>query len=207
MPLDNATIDYMEELLEDYYRTGTPFTSLDIANQTKQAGFFARNRWVAEWLRSNAIRIAHDMGALFNQSLIEVDSKADGHTLAYLYHHMNDDPDDYLDRDQNPISAPTRKAVMPPPAGMGGNTRTAQVVAGMGGKGAFSTDGGGSHVAPDPAVHAQHQRAVSDKTGGTPQRKAVQRDIYGRFTRNPGAPVSKPTHMQRQARDSKGRYI
>lgn len=194
MPLDTNANEFLKETVEDFYRHGTPFTSLDIANLAKDAGHFARNRWVATWLRSNAIEVAHSVGALYNQTLIEVDSKIEGNTLAYLYHHMNFDPDDYLDRDQNPKSAP--------------GAPVAQVFA-PAGAGAFSTQDGGTH---SPGVVKQHQQAVSDKAGTTttpasPQTRGVQRDIYGRFTRDSAAPVSKPTHARSQLRDSKGRFI
>ena len=80
------------------------FTSLDITNWAKADGFRVRNYQVADWLRRNVIVEAHSMGYQYNQSLITVDSKADGITLAYLYHHYQVDADDYLDRDQNPQS-------------------------------------------------------------------------------------------------------
>ncbi len=207
MSLDSKTIDYMEGLLEDYFRQEKPFTSLDIANQTKKAGFFARNRWVAEWLRHNAIAIAHDMAALYNSTLIKVDSKADGITLAYLYHHMNDDPNNYLDRDQNPVSAPRQvhKSVPQTPNTTArdaflGKVKPQTVVS------VTVTNEDDDVEAPSPSVIKQHTVAVSDKTGSK-QSVAVQRDIYGRFTKNPSAPVSKPTHFLKQKRDKHGRFI
>lgn len=104
--LTNTTEDYLEEVILDFMRLTRPFTSVDVANIAKNAGFYARNRDVANWLRRNAITIAHDGGHLYNQTLIQVDSKMEGSTLAYLYHHMNFDPDSYLDRDQNPQPYP-----------------------------------------------------------------------------------------------------
>ena len=103
-PLNHDAILFLERLVLRYMDAERSFTSVDIANQAKAAGHFARNRMVAEWLRCNAIKLAHAYSHLYNQTLIEVDSKADGHTLAYLYHHMHVDPDTYLDRDQNPKS-------------------------------------------------------------------------------------------------------
>lgn len=105
--LDQNTIDFIERLVFRYMSANKSFTSVDIANAAKEEGYFARNRWVAEWLRSNAIPQAHTYGHLYNQTLIRVQSKADGSTLAYLYHHMHANPDDYLDRDQNPKSYQT----------------------------------------------------------------------------------------------------
>lgn len=102
--LGQTAINFIENLVGMKARVGESFTSLDIANAAKTAGYYARNRMVADWLRSNAIRITHSVGALYNQTLIKVQSKADGATLAYLYHDMNTDPDSYLDRDQNPKS-------------------------------------------------------------------------------------------------------
>lgn len=100
--LSEATADRAESIILGHMLDRKSFTSVDIANQLKEEGFYARNRMVAEWLRSNAIRVAHDYGLLYNQTLIRVSSKADGMTLAYLYHEHNVDADDYLNRDQNP---------------------------------------------------------------------------------------------------------
>lgn len=195
MSLDNKTINFMTNLImREYFDKGNSFTSLDIANQAKEEGYVVRNIWVAEWLRSNVIRIAHEVGALYNQSLIRVDSKAAGITLAYLYHHWQTNPDTYLDRDQNPknitprnISAVSTKNT---------SARDVAVVLGITGAGD-----------PSPSVVKQHEEAVSKKKGITsPQRKAVQRDLYGRFTSNPNAPVTKPTHFLKQRRDSRGKF-
>ena len=177
MSLTQEALAHIEQLVEDYMRMGRPFTSLDIANTAKRNGFFARNRWVAEWLRSHAIQVAHDMGALYNQVLIEVDSKAEGQTLAYLYIHMNDDPDIYLDRDQNPISAPPQHRASPNdwqvrssrPSGPGYTQSTPTT------PGSFTTQGGGTH--------------------------ASGRDSHGRF-----ASGNTPTNWRNQQRDGKGRF-
>ena len=105
--MDQQTVDFIDQLIANYMYTGKSFTSLDITNATKQHGYRVRNRAVADYLRSKVIRIAYSNGVLYNQSLIRVDSKAAGWTLAYLYHHMNTDVDSYLDRDQNPQSYQT----------------------------------------------------------------------------------------------------
>jgi len=102
MDLSSNTVAYIQQKVLAFMSSGISFTSVDIANQAKEAGHFARNRAVAEWLRSNAIPLAHKYSYLYNQTLIRVNSKADGQTLAYLYHEYNSDPDDYLSRDQNP---------------------------------------------------------------------------------------------------------
>lgn len=100
--LSQNTIYFMKGLVERFMQRRQAFTSLDVANLTKKEGYFARNRMVAEWLRTNAIQMSHEGGYMYNQSLIRVQSKADGETYAYCYHHMDTDPDTYLDRDQNP---------------------------------------------------------------------------------------------------------
>jgi len=113
--LKDDAIDFIESLVSDNLYREIPFTSLDIANAAKDEGYWARNNEVGKWLRSNVIRIAYDQGCLYNQTLIRVDAKGVGPTLAYLYHHMNTDPDTYLDRDQNPKSChkPVPVAVTP----------------------------------------------------------------------------------------------
>jgi hypothetical protein len=101
--MENIT-DFLRYRVLNRMAAGTSFTSLDITNRAKQAGYRVHNRYVAEWLRENVIVLAHGLKYLYNQSLIKVDSKKDGFTLAYLYHHYQEDPDEYMDRDQNPQS-------------------------------------------------------------------------------------------------------
>jgi len=127
-------IRILSDLVSSYMDTGMSFTSLDITNIAKDEGCWVRNHWVAEWLRSNAINIAYAHGYLYNQTLIQVDSKRDGITLAYLYHHMDIDTDTYLDRDQNPKSM--RRG---PASASFGNQQTG---------GGFTTQDGGQHVTP-----------------------------------------------------------
>ena len=113
--MDYNTENDIELFVADNMRRSVPFTSLDIANKAKEAGHVVRNREVAEWLRSNAIRIAHSFGYMYNQTLIRVDSKSAGMTYAYLYHQFQDDPDNYQNRDQNPKN-PGYKQPTPQPS-------------------------------------------------------------------------------------------
>ena len=216
MSLTPETIEYLEEILEEKMHSREAFTSVDIANEAKAAGYFARNRHVAEWLRSNAIRVAHGIGALYNQSLINVDSKAIGPVMAYLYHHKDFDPDYYTTRNLNPIS-PYQRSSAP------------SVTA----PGSFSTQDGGSHVSglpltdftnilnrvvvsttfndEDVEVEQDNSKSTVDSqhdiaTGKTkPRVKIQQRDKYGRFTKDPKAPVNPPNYLK-QKRDDKGRF-
>ena len=100
----NEIDDFLTNLVVDYCVKKRSFTSLDIANIAKGAGHRIRNYQVAEWLRENVLPISHAHAALFNCTLITVDSKADGMTMAYVYHHYKVSADEYLDRDQNPKS-------------------------------------------------------------------------------------------------------
>lgn len=192
---DNA-IAYLTDIVEEYMTSGEPFTSLDIANAAKDAGHFARNQWVAAWLRSNAIEISHQLTAMYNQTLIEVNSSAVGMTYAYLYHHMDFDPDDYAARSQVPLQT------------VGHRSQPVKVPVGRAAAAAAAI------IQGTQTVGQQHQSVVDRQTGGvttthnqsTPQRRAVQRDAYGRFTNNPGAPVTPPTHFKSQRRDGKGRF-
>ena len=90
--------------VQEYCMNGYSFTSLDITNKLKQEGVRLRNRDVAEMLRSMVIPVAHEYHCLYQCTLIRVDSKRDGPTWAYLWHHKNTSADDYLDRDQNPTA-------------------------------------------------------------------------------------------------------
>lgn len=114
-PITQVTHMYLETLVLDYMLQGKMFTSLDIANQAKADGHQIRNCQVGNWLVENAIRIAKVNSHLYNQSLIRVDSRAVGMTLAYVYHHYIDDSDDYLDRDQNPKSFSVPQQSTPTP--------------------------------------------------------------------------------------------
>ena len=114
--LDPQVDDFLYDLVINYMQGAKMFTSLDITNQAKDAGHRVRNYQVADWLRRNVIVLAQANSFLYNQSLITVDSKAAGTTLAYVYHHYQDDTDDYLDRDQNPKSFKTVVPVAVVPA-------------------------------------------------------------------------------------------
>jgi len=175
--LDNDDINYLEELVICFMHDRKSFTSLDITNHAKDAGYWVRNNWVAEWLRSNVIAIAHDHVYLYNQTLIDVDSKLEGMTLAYLYHHMNRDPDEYLDRDQNPQSIVPR-------------TRTRRVYVGNTNAPQSGTFVGTSQTDPGD---------FTTQDGGTHN---PGRDKKGRFTSN-----NSPSHWRGQRRDGKGRFI
>lgn len=199
--LDEGAVAFLTDLVEDLMTDGAPFTSVDIANEAKKAGHFARNRWVAAWLRSNVIEIAHQLSALYNQTLIEVDSAIDGPVLAYLYHHKDFDTDDYSARAQDPL-----QTVGPRAAPVQSPVRVQAIKVNV-------PDG-----TPD-VVLDQHIQAVSGATGAvtttvpaaarakTSQTSSLpKRDQYGRFTNNPGATVQPPTHFMRQHRDGKGRF-
>lgn len=130
--LDQQTDDKLYELVSDYMRNNKMFTSLDITNLAKDVGLQVRNYQVADWLRRNVIVLAHASSHQYNQSLIKVDSKAAGMTLAYLYHHYQSDPDSYLDRDQNPkpFLSQQRKSCLPFPTNVSAFTTALASVTG-----------------------------------------------------------------------------
>ena len=167
--LDSDTQQYLETLVLEYMSRSKPFTSLDIANQAKDAGYFARNHMVADWLRHNAIALSYSYSHLYNQTLIRVNSKEAGITLAYLYHHMNDNPDNYLDRDQNPkpyvptqydqlagIRAAMTRSTTPPTVPSG------PVPSGPVPAGTFSSDDGGQHTTTTTTVTTKTTRRGHD---------------------------------------------
>ena len=195
--LDPNAIIFLTDLVEDLMNAGEPFTSLDIANEAKKAGHFARNRWVAQWLRSNAIEISHQLAALYNQTLIEVESTIDGPTWAYLYHHMHFDPADYQDRDQEPLQTvgPRAAATTPAPAV---SVRAIKVDV-PAGTPAPVVD---QHIAAVTGVTGAQVTAVP-KTSAAPTTAAAplpQRDSFGRFISNPADQKPAPTHFLRQKR-------
>lgn len=96
--LENTVVQMMNQHIS--------FTSLDVANSMKTAGYQIRNREAADWLRRNVTTLSFTHGITYNATLITVQSKEVGPTSAYLYHHDSVNPDDYLDRDQNPRPVP-----------------------------------------------------------------------------------------------------
>ncbi len=198
--LKENAVAFITDLVEDLMTAGEPFTSLDIANEAKKAGHFARNRWVAQWMRSNVIEISHQLSALYNQTLIEVDSAIDGPTWAYLYHHMHFDPADYQDRDQQPLQTVGQGRTAPQPAV---SVRAIKIDVPDGTPApvvdqhiAAVTGATGAQVTAVPKTSAAPSvTAPTAKTGVVPQR-----DSYGRFISNPADQKPAPTHFLRQKR-------
>lgn len=105
--VESALRETVSRYLADY----VPFTSVDIVNDVRSEGYFLRHGDAAEWLRRNVIQLSYEQGALYNQTLIEVNSERDGLTRAYLYHHMNDNPDSYQNRGTAPSVSPFTAAL------------------------------------------------------------------------------------------------
>jgi hypothetical protein len=85
--------------IQEFVDSNKMFTSVDIANAVKLEGLWVRNRHVRDWVIShfNDKEIFHD----YVVSQIHV---CGGSSLATLYHPGLSDPNDYLDRDQKPLT-------------------------------------------------------------------------------------------------------
>jgi hypothetical protein len=87
---DSATIQIIEEVIEEKVRAGEMFTALDISLEVKKRGGTDRHRHMK--------RIVHDyhdrglMGAGYTRTLIRI---PDAKSQAYLYYRKSDDPSAY----------------------------------------------------------------------------------------------------------------
>jgi hypothetical protein len=87
---DSATIQIIEEVVEEKVRAGEMFTAFDISLEVKKRGGTDRHRHMK--------RIVHDyhdrglMGAGYTRTLITIPGAK---AQAYLYYHKSDDPSAY----------------------------------------------------------------------------------------------------------------
>ena len=95
MPLDTTIRDTVKKFVDDEKM----FTSVDIATDIKKRGIWVRTVEVRAWLQRN-----FDKDSLmgdYNSSQIGVCNNT---TLATLYHPIWQDPNEYQDRDQQPLT-------------------------------------------------------------------------------------------------------
>ncbi len=118
-------------IVADFLSNRIPFTSVDITSDIRDQGLFAKHRDVAEWLRRNVIQLSYEMSALYNQTLIEVNSQRDGLTRAYLYHHMDFNPDDYRNRGEQPVSVGLTLSAVQQPSSYHSNNSTPAAAGGL----------------------------------------------------------------------------
>jgi hypothetical protein len=88
------------------------FTSVDIANAVKREGLWVRNHEVRNWLQDNFMN-----KSLFQDYAISQISVCNNSSFASLYHPALNDPNDYLDRDQRPLTPDDVKAIQKANAG------------------------------------------------------------------------------------------
>lgn len=174
--MDSHHEEAVQTIVAGYLAQRRSFTSVDVCNEAKGQGYRVRNRVVSEWLRENFTKTAHKTGAQYNSTLVNVDSKADGFTQAYLYHHFEVDADDYMDRDQNPQSFRRQTPVRQ----MSDMTRvlyTLKNLAAKSDKIVFVDDG---NVPPIPAS-ALTDLVASRTKRVQPKPKLQKRDALGRY--------------------------
>lgn len=85
--------------LNEFIKENKMFTSVDLANAVKADGIWVRNRDIRDWLKSRF----EDKG-LFQDYAISSIYVCNGTSVASLYHPLFCDPNDYLDRDQRPLT-------------------------------------------------------------------------------------------------------
>lgn len=82
------------------------FTSVDIANAVKSEGLWVRNREVRDWLLEN-----FSDKNIFGDYIISQIYVCNGSSVASLYHPALSDPNNYLERDQVPLTPDEVKAI------------------------------------------------------------------------------------------------
>jgi hypothetical protein len=95
MPLDVTIKDTIKKFVEDEKM----FTSVDISNDIKKRGIWVRNVEVTHWLKKNFS--TNKLFDTFTKSQISVCQNLN---LAFLYHPIWSNPNDYKDRDQKPLT-------------------------------------------------------------------------------------------------------
>jgi hypothetical protein len=82
------------------------FTSVDIANAVKSEGLWVHNREVRDWLLEN-----FSDKTIFGDYIISQIFVCNGSSVASLYHSGLSDPNDYMERNQAPLTPDEVKAI------------------------------------------------------------------------------------------------
>jgi len=87
-----------------YMSKGFAFTAMDICNHIRAENphTVIRYREVSTMVKKQTLNIAQSRSIQYNATLQKIDT-ANGMNLAYLYHGINFDPEDYLARDQTTL--------------------------------------------------------------------------------------------------------
>lgn len=96
----------IQEKVQEYIKEQKMFTSVDIANAVKQEGLWVRNREVRDWIQENFTN-----KSIFGDYIISQIMVCNGSSFASLYHPALKDPNDYLDREQQPLTPDEVKAI------------------------------------------------------------------------------------------------
>jgi len=87
-----------------FMTNGLAFTALDICNYVRDQNPNVKARYfdISSIVKKSVLNLAQTFSYQYNASLQTVDS--DGSPiLAYVYHHMDFDPENYLSRDQTTL--------------------------------------------------------------------------------------------------------
>jgi hypothetical protein len=94
------------EKVTEFIKEDKMFTSVDVANAVKSEGLWVRNREVRDWLLEN-----FSDKNLFGDYAISQIYVCNGSSVASLYHPALSDPNDYLERNQQPLTPDEVKAI------------------------------------------------------------------------------------------------
>lgn len=96
----------VREKVTEFIQGEKMFTSVDVANAVKNEGLWVRNRDVRDWLQENFT----DKN-LFGDYVISQIHVCNGSSFASLYHPGLIDPNDYVDRNQRPLTPDEVQAI------------------------------------------------------------------------------------------------
>jgi len=91
-------LDCIKSVLQEQMDSETMFTSLNISNEVKDSGFICRHREVAQ-----AVRELYRIGWFASRDYTRTLEQMDNGNVAFVYHHISADSEDYNDRDLQPL--------------------------------------------------------------------------------------------------------
>lgn len=96
----------IKQKTQEFVARKVMFTSVDISNAIKTDGVWVRNSEVRSWLRANS-----KDPSIFDGYAASTIMVCGGNTEATLYHPSLDNPDDYSERNQQPLTPDAVKAI------------------------------------------------------------------------------------------------
>jgi hypothetical protein len=106
---DERLEEEIEAIERQYIKDKTPFTSVDIGNALKRKGINVRQRQVSPIVRNHFNSDIYNKSE-YTRTLVPV---KDGKTEAYLYFHIDNEPEDYSETSQDILPWDPNKQMFP----------------------------------------------------------------------------------------------